>query len=293
MNLDLLKKQIAADRNARHTVELGRLQPIYFDDKTFHDVSKHFGEIIEICRRMWTILGFSGLITPWHEVDPQKELSYRKGNLQKWFVSLEDMDVSVEAYCVICCSVSDYTKHERPSLLLRQVALMSWVKKLREHAGSKEKVDKVAKFIEKFLELQVSKIGRAYIKSSSVVKHRFEDKKKKWYLDTYHRIADRISYLDSNGIDYNQWMEKKFDNCLKVFSDDRVYITHIVNVNSFDPDFEELLAEVGDPWNNIRRFLELPSDCKFPDGFIPKGWGISSDDSSELKNIAKIMGDGF
>jgi len=291
MNADFISKQIGIDKNKRLTVKKAGFYPIYFDDTTMDDVSKHFGEIINICSKMWTIFGYTGLMTPWHESNPMKQLNFQKKNLQKWFANLNKMDVSVEAYCIICCSISSHDKYQRPAMLLGQTAHLSWIKKLRNHAGSRERINEVAKFILKFVELQVDRIDKAYINPSNVVKADLARKGK--FLETYHRIADRINQLSSLGIDYKYWMERKFDKSLESMSDKRIYINTIVNINGLEPDLDEISKETTDPWSEIRRFLGLPKDCVFPDEYIPKGWNISSDDVVELKDVIKVMGDGF
>ncbi len=290
MNTKYLDMMVRADTGKRRLV-YGRLRPVYFDEDTFNDVSKHFDEITEVCRRMWTFMGYSGLILPWHEFDPRKELNFQRKSLQKWFVAWEKLDVSVASYCVLCCSVSDYTKHERPSLLLYQTAPMSWVAKLRKHAGSSELVDRVVTFLYKFFELQFDRAGTTYINPTRLSAADPSGKGK--YFETYHKIVDRLKYFDLHGVDSDSWLEKKFDSCFQSFEDRKIYINTMVNVNSFDPDLKELSSEMSDPWRSIRRFLQLPDSCEFPDGYIPKGWGIASDDPANYQNIARVMGDGF
>lgn len=291
MNVQHLDKQISADTGRKKQTARNGLKPIYFDGRNLDDVSKYYNTIISICGEMWTLMGYSGLMTPWHEVDPKRELNFQKNHLQKLISTLNDMDVSVEAYCVVCCSISSHDKYQRPIMLLGQRAHWSWVKKLRSYAKSRERTDDVAKLILEFIRLQVEHIGRAYINSSTIIKSDPSGKGK--FLSAYHKMIDRINQLDSKGINPLCWMKKKFMNGFEAVPDGKVYFNTIVNINGFEPDLEKLSEELSDPWNEIKRFLGLPNDCLFSDGFIPKGWNVASDDPAELKNVVKITGDGF
>jgi hypothetical protein len=299
MDFKYIDRQLRAHRReSRGISSFNGRTPIHFDETNFDDVSREFPTIVNVCTRMWTFFGYTGLITPWHEQGALDTLRFQKNNLQKWYYKLTEMDVSVESYCIICCSISNYVKYDRPGTLLIQNACMSWVKKLRKHAGSRELVDKVARFIEHFVELQIEHTNRAArITAGSVIKpdtnNMSSSGKPTKFLDSYHRIADRIRQFESLGVDYEYWIKRKFDRCLDTIGAEKLYLNTIVNVNGLDPDLSELNQEASDPWREIREFLGLPQECEFPDGFIPKGWNISSNNSDDSKDVVRVMGDGF
>jgi hypothetical protein len=229
---------------------------------------------------------------PWHEEDDSRKIfNFQQRTLIQLIKHLEDNDINFKSYCTLICVVSDYDKYERPALLFGQRNHWIWFKRFREYAKTRSMVDDVSCFILKFVELQVKHLNRAIINPNSIIGNDVDGSKKAFV--TYHRIVDRINQLNSFGINYIDWIEYKFDNCVKFKPKDSVLIKTIVNHNGLDPNLDELKNKVNDQWREIRKFLNLSDECEFADGFIPKGWSPSQDDFSDTKKITVITGDGF
>lgn len=267
------------------------ITPIYFErneiinSDDFHDV------MIDVSSFIWVSYGYSGLMNPWHDNDPKRMLSFQDSNVKKFIATLNDMDINLWSYCMLSACISDYNLFERPMLLYGQRSHWSWIRKLRKYVGGSVDLDNVAKFVNRFIELQVEHKGKAIIKSSNVVGVELDGKGKLFSL--YHKISDRIKQLSTMNIDFLFWLERKFKACVKMNSNDQVYINTVVNHNGLDPDVKELLNIVKDPWNEIREFLGLSNECEFPDGFIPKGWMSTGNMLEKTVDIIKITADGF
>lgn len=270
----------------------GSITPVYaykFDDK---NINNYHRIIFNISSEMWSYFCYSGLITPWHEeFDNKKMFNFQQRTFIKLIKHLEDNDISLRSYCILICIVSDYTKYERPALLFGQRNHWSWIKKLREYCGSRENLSDVASFMEAFLKYQIIYHKRAFVQPKSII-DKESDGKRKGFI-TYYRISDRIKQLQINNVNYIDWLEKKFDNCIRFKPNQNVLIKTIVNHNGLDPSLSEIKEVVNDPWNEIRKFLGLSYECKFPDDCIPKGWAISHDDFENSDKIIKITKDGF
>ena len=301
-------------------VEVGR-KPVYFDETTRPSPDPYYHELIYISRQCWTYLGFSGLMTPWHDQDdPFKFLKIRREKFRRFFYQLRDLDINWKTYCFLLFISSQYEMWERPTLLLLQPPARSWFIKLRKHAGSSEMVDHVCTFVKVFIELQIATYGKATfspsiwlesdpnsamelkqankkraqrIAAGQKVRAQKKFKKPTKYYGLFHRIVDRINFMNSRGIDYRDWIEMKFKTCVERGSMGYVPLTMLVNVNSFDPDVAAATARSSDPWKDVRSFLGLSPECTFPDKSIPKGWRPSSDDMDDISNVAIIKSDGY
>jgi len=274
------------------------LSPVYFNEETRPSPDPFFEDIIELSRQLWTYLGYTGLMVPWHDDDPYKFLKIRRDKIRMFFHRINEMDVHWKSYCVLSFLMTHYTFWERPTLLLNQKVHWSWFDKLRAHAGSRKRVDDVAFFMLEFVQLQIrhrrrAVFGKAVFTAPDPEGLHRGAKKPGQYLVVYHRIADRIASLEAQGVDYIEWLREKFAACVEISPDKSVAINAIVNVNSLDPDLDELKQRQADPWRQIREFLGLSPGCAFPDNCVPKGWRPSSDDGMDISKIIRVQADGY
>lgn len=271
--------------------------PVKFSSEHTTDIRKFLPELTEISRQMWTYLGYVGLIQPWHDSsDRQMWFKLGEDKLKLFFWTMDGMDVDWRTYCVLSFAMSEYSYWERLQLLLNNKSHWSWVRKLRKHAGSSERLDEVADFLLKFIYLQIETYGHAKIKTSASVKidtaNIVKGKKPTQYFAVYHQIADRISQLTSAGVDYSVWLDEKFQKC-KASKVDYIYLSTIVNMNGFDPDLTDMHEATNDEWREIRDFLGLSRRCEFPDGCIPKGWTPAVESTQNPLSIVRVMKDGY
>jgi hypothetical protein len=292
-DLTHMNKMIEAEKHPLRSTaaDLG-LSPIYFDANTLADITQYTELLVDISRKCWSYFGYSGLLTPWHDSDPKSLLKYQSKSLRALLVFLKTEDINIESYCALSGVLSDYSRYERPALLFCYRPYWSWLAKLRRYAGGSSRVDEVADFVMCFVLLQVEYMGGAFLSENSVKDKDFSDGGK-MFLSTFHRLMDRINQLSALGIDSKDWLREKFKIAYNSVPDQKVYINTIVNLNAFDPNVEELRSKLKDPWREVREFLQLSDECEFPDGFIPKGWNISSSDAKDLEKVVKVMGDGF
>jgi hypothetical protein len=297
------------------------LKPVYFNEQTRPSPDVNYHELIYISRQCWTYLGFTGLMTPWHDQDdPFKFLKIQREKFRKFFFEVKNLDIDWKTYCFLLYISSTYDKWERPTLLTMQQPAKSWFKKLRKHAGSSDMVDHVCEFMQEFISLQIETSGKATfspsiwldtdpnsvlevqrankkraqrVASGQKVRAQKRVKKPTKYYSIFHRIVDRINFLNSRDLHYKDWLRMKFRRCVEQGSLDHVSLAVIVNVNAFDPDVKEAQTRFKDPWREVKEFLGLSLDCKFPDNCIPKGWRPASEDTDDIKKIAVVKGDGY
>ncbi len=298
---DFIRQQIQADQVGA-SLSLAHkygVRPIYFYGDSWIRPADCFDEIRDLCSQMWTCMGYTGLSTPWHEVaDPGVMFRAQSGYIRKWLWKCWDMDVSWQSYLVLSLCMTDYSLYERPAILLGQRSHWTWIRAFRTYAGSRERVDQVAFFMLELIRIQVENNNRAYFPRGSFLAPDFNQKKKDtgkhpFKLELYGRISDRIQQMESEGVDYLEWLSAKCDNLKKVDSATQLHVNAIVRSNSFDPKFEDLRVAAADEWLSIRRFLNLKSECTFPDGSIPKGWQPASDDMDDVSRILMIAADGY
>lgn len=304
---------IRTDAEGHPILESGKgLFPVYFNKTNRPDPDPYFDEIIELSQQLWTYMGYTGLMLPWHEEDPYKFLNIRRDKIRMFFYRVAEMDVHWKSYCVLSFLMTPYEYWERPTLLLNQKNHWGWVEKLRKHAGSRELVDQVAFFMLDFVRLQVEHRRRAFfgkgvfLASDPNDMARLEKARKRArgkksgaerqprkYMVLYTHIADRIAALSRLGVDHFEWLKEKFAACVEIDPEKHVHINAIVNVNSLDPDLEELKRRHADPWRHLKEFLGLSAGCEFPDNCIPKGWRPSSDDGMDVSKITRVLADGY
>ena len=272
------------------------VKPVYFTPRNRLDPDLFYVELIDMSRYLWTCMGFTGLIQPWHDSpDPFKLLRICRDQMRRWFWICSDMDVHWKSYCVLSFCMTEYISYERPTLLIGQRQHWTWIRKFRKYAKSRERVDDVAFFMLEFIRLQIEHKGGARLPRKVFVGP--DDlswkKKKPKALVLYNRIADRITQFRAEGVDYFDWLGAKCYNYRKVNPGFTIPITAIVNVNPLDPDFDVLRSRAADEWRSLREFLGLSPECEFPDNCIPKGWQPASDDVDDRGKIRKITADGY
>ena len=276
----------------------------------------------EYSRKIWTYLGHAGSRTAWHD-RPEDVLKFPgiRPKVVELLKYLQKHDISLEAYSVFILTVSGVGSFEYGMCFSGKDAQPGytnknkvWIKKLRDHAGSSERLDIVAEVLLKFIELQVEAYGVSDVNRRSVFKEYFkssrwrkapkDDKLKtkngnKSYgpkvLEVYHRLMDRVLALDHMKVDPLIWIEQKFWRAHEFMEshDKKVGLNVIINKNGFEPNLKTLKAYAADPWSEIRQFLGLNRDCEFSDGYIPKGWKSASDDRDELSKVVKVTGFGY
>jgi len=250
-------------------------------------VKNYTPNLINISRKMWTYFGYSGLINPWH--DSTESINFGADSIYNFIEYLTVENMSLESYAIFALSVASYERFEAPTKLFANKAERSWLKKLRRHSDTSELMDHSAYLLLKFFEKQIEQKGKAFINKTSVVKK----DEKGLHLEGYHRLVDRVRQLQSNSVNAEMWLNTKFDKVAQAFPKDVVNFRTIVNVNGFDPDLEELKKVYSDPWREIKQFLGLSLDCEIADGYIPKGWAVSSDDRADITKVVRITGDGY
>jgi len=290
-NLLLMNRML--DRDTGIVLPDGRVyKPIYNYGFSRESMKGVFEVCHQVSSQMWGYFGYSGLISPWQDdPDPRAQFNFQQKTILSLMKFLEDEDIDLWSYCVLVCAVSDYTRYERPALLFGQRTHRSWMKKLRKHAGSRQRVKDVATFMLRFIELQVEHRGVAQVRIKNILGTEVGGRKKAFI--TYHRIADRIKQMVELELDWLDWLALKVRNFLDFRPKEMPLIKMIVNFNNLDPDMNALRRKMDDRWREIREFLNLSDSCEFPDGYIPKGWVPSNDDFKDSKNIARIRGDGF
>lgn len=296
---DFLTMMVNAElrKNPPPTPEEAHLRPIYFTPETQVAPDPYFADLIDISRRMWSYNGYTGLMKPWHDEDPYKFLRIRRDSFRSFFYEMEQDDINWQSYCVLLFLMTDYELWERPTLLVMQRAKLSWFRRLRASAGTRERFDRVASFMLEFLELQVQRgrgsglTPRMFV-AADPTKGKGHSSGSK-YLVIYHRTLDRISALEQQGIDPIEWLRTKHARFVEWKPAEVVPLSAILNVNGLDPEVEELRAQQADLWKEIRKFLGLTASCKFENNCVPKGWRPSSDDFDDLSKVVSITADGY
>lgn len=267
-------------------------------------IKKYRDQLINYSRKMWTYRGLAGSLTPWHDNNPEQKLGFSKSrenilNSLKW---MSEKDISLEAYAVFALSIYPAKNFKTAAGVYstKLKGIPDWIVKLRKHAGSSSKLDLLARVLLRFFELQVEAYGVIELNPHIVVQHdrRYADPKKKTKcLEQYHQLGERVFALDEMGICPILWLEQKFQKTYKFLKEKsprkKVSLQIIVNRNGLEPDLRNLKAYVDDPWRPIKEFLGLSELCEFTDGYIPKGWGVSSDDRAELSKVRRITGLGY
>ncbi len=255
------------------------------------DIDTYIPELTDISRRLWVYLGYTALMRPWHD-NPERITLFQQcaAKFRSFFWTMDQMDVDWRSYCVLSFLLRDYTKWERALLLIKATDHWSWMRKLREYAGSAQRVDEITEFILYFVQLQIEYHGKCKIRTSKSIR---KDVQRGMYYAVYHEVADRLSQLESDGVDYISWLEAKFQKCVEFGKLDFIYLSVIVNQNGLDPDLGELRSDAQDSWSELRAFLSLSKRCEFPDGAIPKGWTPAGEDMQNPVRIVKITADGF
>lgn len=303
--MDFLKQMVRAELEGRMMPrpEEQHLKPIYFNSENQLDPEPYYGDLIDLSRHVWGYRGYTGLMRPWHDQDPYKILRFRKESFRGFFQTMQDEDINWKSYCTLLFLMTSYEMWERPTLLVLQPIRLSWLRKLRVAAGSREAFDKVATFMVEFVNLQVQNkrdIGlplSAFVATDPTATTRRRKDSQPKYLVLYHKVLDRLSALNSLGVDPIEWLQLKYDRCaefLKVKDPKAsVSISMVLSINSFDPDLETLKLMQRDPWREIRKFLGLSLQCEFKDNCLPKGWRPASEDSDDTSKIVCITADGY
>jgi len=294
----MMSKMLNAEK--RHNIiknsgidpKIAGLYPIYFSREEKIRINEEI-QILSWCSSViWGYLSYTGLMVPWHEEEDKERIAnFQKKILIDLLKKLEKIDIDLRSYGILVSAISDYRNFERPALLFKQNHMIHWIKDFREYAKSKEMVKRTSEFILEFLQMQVEFSGSALISQKDIVLQK-QGSSSKHFLG-YKCIADRISYYDSIGVDYREWMREKFKNFKEWKPNERLSFNALINRNSLDPTDNELIKVATDPWMPIRRKIGLNDECQFPDGFFPKGWQPAIDDFDDIKKIAIIKGDGF
>jgi hypothetical protein len=242
---------------------------------------------------IWTYMGYSGLLQPWHdssdlsgylyrskEIKRRKKVVGRKRPFDDFWNKFNELDMSLWSYAFLILPLNSPERFETPLQCYNSPGYAKWAKALRDHCGSLEACDKVSLFVLKHLQLQVEYFGRASLNSYNL--SRPDDNSR--YLGIYYSVFQRICQLESQGIDIESWQELKFLNIRKAFPKQVVPLSTVSRINNFDHNLDDLVESVNDTWRPMREFLELSVDCEFTEGCIPKGWVPVSDP----KDIVKI-----
>jgi len=248
------------------------------------------GPLVGMSRLIWSYLGYTGLIDPWHD-NQYEAFRFQHNSILGLMDYLDEADVSLEAYSAFVFPVIPYERYAGVGKFLYNKGERSWMTKLRKYVKDQDELDYAADIFLQFIQLQVEHFGKAALKKSSIVRHD-DNTKGAMHFEGYHRLIDRIRQLKSQDVDPEIWLEEKFLKAKEMFPKKPVLYRTIINVNALDPDIAELKQKSNDPWRDIRNFLGLSLDCELTDGYIPKGWHPSSDDRDELKRVVKLDGDG-
>ena len=254
-------------------------------------VNTYAPNIINMSTKMWSYFRYSGLLKPWHD-EPHMHLNYASEQLFNFIEYLTENNITIESYAIFALSLATPDRYERPAKLFCNRADKSWVKKLRAYSETHEIMDYSAYILMRFFEKQIEHKGRASIARSSILR-KDEDTKASQCMEGYYRLVDRVRQLVSMNIQPDIWLNAKFDNSVKAFPNDSVKFRTIVNINGLDPDLAEIQKIYSDPFREIKQFLGLSHSCEFVDGYIPKGWSLSTDDLNDLTKIVRITGDGY
>lgn len=301
---DFLSKMVRAELDGRPmpSLEDQHLKPVYFNKENQTDPEPHYSELIDISRKIWTYRGYMGFMRPWHDQDPFGALKVRKVGVRKFFHLMEEEDINWRSYCILLFLMTSYELWERPTLLISQNSRLSWFRKLRAAAGSREAFDRIASFMLEFINLQIQEKRELGLPLNTFVAPDPAAKvygKKKGvppkYLSLYHHVLDRISALDSLGVNPIEWLQVKYSRCVEFKKDpaSSIPFAMVLNMNSFDPDLETMKAMQRDPWRELRKFLGLSMECQFRDNCVPKGWRPSSEESEDTSKIVCITADGY
>ncbi len=273
--------------------EIG-VRPIFFNETTLLDIEKYLPGLMKLSMDFWTYLGYTGISTPWHDAsDPFMIVRHNAAKLRGWFSTLAVAGIDWYSYSILSLALGSPARWDRTLLLYNDSRHMSWMRRLRSHAGSSALVDATAAMVMEFIQLQVEFDGRAHINEGSLLRAGFEGGKPFKYLEGYHALADRIRQLSTQGVDSSVWLRAKFTRAKEAFPNQPVLLRTISNFNAFDPDLNVLKAQAADEWRYLREFLHLDPECSFPYGSIPKGWRPASGDPGELSKIARIHADGY
>jgi len=277
------------------------LKPIYFNSENQLDPEPFYAELIDLSRQIWTYRGYTGLMRPWHDQDPYRLLRFRKESFRSFFHLMEEEGINWKSYLTLLFLTTAYELWERPTLLVFQNSRLSWFRKLRAAAGSREAFDTVATFMMEFVNLQVQgkrDLGlplNGFVATDQVPRGAKGSPTK--YLVLYHRVLDKVSALKGLGVEPAEWLQVKYTRCAEFLNRKdpgaTVLISMILNTNGFDPDLESIKAMQRDPWRDLRRFLGLSTGCQFKDNCLPKGWRPSSEDADDASKIVCITADGY
>lgn len=255
---------------------------------------KYKASLIQMSRELYCYQGYSGLGDPWHD-KPDPMWQYSAKTITGLINYLDQEDITLESYAIFIFPLVHYSKYNKVGSLIYSKGHRSWMKKLRQYAGSADMFDEAADLLFQFFLLQVEydKSHKLHINSSSVVVKDMEVTNSGKYCEPYHRLIDRIRQFHELGINPEIWLREKVRKCVEVYPDSSLLIKTIVNINGLEPTVDDLRIYTEDTWLEIRNFLGLSQDCEFIDDSIPKGWGSSGDDYEELKDVAKIGKDGY
>lgn len=276
--------------------------PFQFITEDRLNSEEFFENIAVYSSAVFSYLGHSGLIKPWHEFKYSwycNEFRRNKGGLpyrltDKIYQDFLKMGVSEKAYMYLISPISELSLWESPFTLFGQVDKNAWVRDLSSKFGQ-VLVEKCADFLERFFELHVEVYGNVMGLSWGTFVSKNKNSKGKRYLEGYYKVIERISSLEAIGVDPLLWLDIKFSRALDFLQKNNspVNLSVITNKNCFDLPEEELIKLVGDSWREIKDFLGLPTDCEFVDNCVPKGWLPATEDPKERKGIAKVTKDGY
>jgi hypothetical protein len=259
----------------------------------FYNLKQHF---INFSRIFWSYSGYTNTTIswkPWHDcASCIKSFDYSYKKLEKLLDFLENSDgMTLRNYSIICLPIKPIDSYKNPLKLYNDRNHFSWARKLYESCEDKTLFLDFVNILYNFLLLQVETYGKFSITAKEVVRKQDTG----YYFDAYCGLLDRILDIKSKGLDPEDWLSLKFNNCVNFLKDKDsiVRIRTLINNNGLEPSYELLRARTTDLWRDVRQFLGLSYSCTFPDGYIPKGWCVDSMDKSNLDKVVKITGDGY
>ena len=261
-------------------------------------IEKYKNSLIYYSNLFWQYLGYSSSLKPWHE-SPYAEHKLMNDKFMPSIVALlkylELNDITFKSYAAFTMPLmlsNDFVNPARLYSGLKKTP-KAWVTKLRNQVSTSDDLDLAANCFLKFQELQIKDSG--VVKINNVLQAEKKKSKGKRY-ELYHRLIERVLSIRDFDVDPYLWVEHKFRNVLefsKRNGHQNVSFSMFVNNNGLEPNLLDLKNITNDPWRELRDFLGLSSDCKFVDGYIPKGWSSSSDDRDDLAKVVKVTGLGY
>ena len=253
---------------------------------------KYRKSLLSMSKLIWVYFGYSGLSNPWHN-SPDPLWKYSLKTINGFIDFLDQESITLESYAILFFPLVHYSKYSKIGNIISNKGHRSWAKKLMRYVKDPELFDETADLLLKFFEYQVEYDGKAFIPASKVVQADLEITNSGKYCEAYHRLVDRIVQLKSNDIDPFVWLREKVRLVKSAFPDSPLQLRTILNVNGLEPSMKDLKSYTNDVWREIKDFLGLSQDCDISDGVIPKGWGSSSEDHSDLKDIVRIDKNGY